>query len=396
MAATDSYDPTEDPFTQEVPLYLVGTDQSPRSETATAVVQMPSFLDADWEEVEVTIEPSILHVAGGRPLMYPGHSHCIAGRGGSGKTWICAHCVVEFIRNNPGSIAVYVDYEDTRATFKARMKSLGVSKAEAGRIAYWKVSASLLEGSPVGKRWLAWVDEHRPGLVILDSVAKCCAAAGLNDELNPDFHRWDNGVIVPLTNRGITTIRIDHTGHGGLGSSSGDRERGASGKKDAVSGASYLWKVKEHWTRYSDGYGELVCLKSRHGAHKEATVVAEVRVTVMDEGANVRMSLTAPVLTSAGSIRKTWYMEQVSKFLERTEGPASQSAIERAKIGKTQCVRDAIAALVGEGYVNRQQQGQSMLHTSIRPYRQDDDPMAEGKLARAPQPARSPWGGSPF
>ena len=69
----------------------------------------------------------------------------------------------------------------------------------------------------------------------------------------------------PWTSQHITSLLIDHTGHQGSNRPGSGRPaaRGASSKKDQVSGASYFFEVKTHWTRYNDGEATLRAIGRR-------------------------------------------------------------------------------------------------------------------------------------
>ena len=284
------------------PTAMAGKGQIPASPLGVSI-EPPAFLDVDWDaEIEIVL-PDLLAVEGGHPLFYDGESHALSGPGGSGKTWVAAYTIAELTRNDPAATAVFIDYEDSREGFRERMKALGVTKSQAARIAYWSVSGSLMPETALGHVWLDWVLTYGPKFVAIDSVGKACLAAGLDDDTR-EYGIWDTHVIVPLTRLGITTLRIDHTGHAaglGSGGSAGARARGWSGKDQAVSGASYLFQPVEHWTRENDGAARIKCLKDRRGTHKAGSVVANLAVLVEHEGRKVTMTFTAPNPVTGGS-----------------------------------------------------------------------------------------------
>ena len=323
----DNFDPSEE-CKFDGPTYLGGDQRSRNLKAATPIAQ-PSFLSDDWDdEVPITVA-TLLEVQGGTPLLYEGESHSISGPGGAGKSFLAQHAIAQAVATTR-KVCVYVDYEGNRASFRERMKAMGVTKAQSSRIAYWSVGSTLMNNTKDGRKWLEWVDEHHPGFIVIDSVSKACAAAGINDSNGPDYQRWDNGVVVPLTRRRITTLRIDHTGHTTGFGSAGNRERGASEKGQAVSGASYLFEVIDPWSRDSDGSARVVCLKDRHGGRKSGSVSALICVHVEDEGRKVEMSLTAavPVQTNIdGSPRLSGLMEKISLIVECSEVPMSMSEL---------------------------------------------------------------------
>ena len=286
--------PTAEDVESIEPPAFVHDDKGAQPAPAKPVVpELPEFLFDDWDVETPQITPTICPVEGGHALFYPGESHVISGAGGGGKTWIAADTIGKLVASDSTAVAVFIDYEGNRASFIERLKALGVTKDHARRIAYWSIGSSLLECSATGRKWRLWVEAFSPSFVVIDSVSKACAAAGINDEWN-EYQQWDNEVIMWLTARGITSLRIDHTGHRSPGSSGGFRSRGSSTKDQAVSGASYLFEVQEHWTRQNNGQARLRCIKDRFGHHRSGAVVAKIAVTVEDEGRKLTLTFTAP------------------------------------------------------------------------------------------------------
>lgn len=57
-------------------------------------------------------------------------------------------------------------------------------------------------------------------------------------------------------------------------------------------------------------------------------------------------AVTEDSVTGERTFRPTWYMEQVSRYLELADEPASKNTVEKAIQGKARYVRDALALLV--------------------------------------------------
>jgi hypothetical protein len=92
----------------------------------------------------------------------------------------------------------------------------------------------------------------------------------------------------------------------------------------------------------------LVCQKDRNGTYARGQTVADVAITSTGNGPG---SVAVTVTRHEGTNRPTTLMARVSGYLERLDGWASQSAIERAVTGKAAGLRLAITALVSEGFV---------------------------------------------
>lgn len=357
----------------------------------------PTFMSDDWDEEVPEKLPTLLPVEGGIPLLYQGESHLLYGEGGTGKSWLCYKACAE--EAAAGRISVIVDYESNRATVRARLKLLGVTKAQAGRIAYWRISGSLMSGDE-GRCLAEFIAKHNAVLVVLDSVSKALAAAGLGENDPNEYIRWDNAVVVPLTLRGVTSLLIDHIGHQadvpGGGNRRAPRARGASSKAHQVSGAAYFFETQEHWTKDSNGRATVTCMKDREGTRKVGAVAANVVVTVGD--GRVDMALHAPAAGANGSApapkRFTWYMEYLSKYLEGLAEPVSNSAVEahvKAESRDRNMARSGLESLVREGFVVVEAGPRNAkLNRVVKPYRMAEDPLHAAAQAA---PAAGGFGG---
>lgn len=339
---------------------------------STAGFDLPVFLAEDWDEEVPQAVPELLAVEGGDPIFYLGKSHCVAGPSGHGKTWLVLQTIAEHVAATPVNVAVFIDCEDVRGTFRSRMRALGLTKEQASRVAHWSPPGDFRSTTRWGREWLTWVDERRPTLVCIDSVAAACALGGLDDEKNAAYNEWDRAVIKSLDDRGITSIRIDHTGH------TGDRKRptrvrGASSKTDRVTGCSYLVWAATPWDRKTSGRAELIVWKDRCGARARGQVAADVLVTVSNGGSAVRIALRAPTpeTKGLGDARPTAMMEKASRHLEALAEPISQNGLCAGIHAKKERVVSAVKLLCEEGFVERTAKGLC----SVRPYRASTDPV---------------------
>jgi hypothetical protein len=79
-------------------------------------------------------------------------------------------------------------------------------------------------------------------------------------------------------------------------------------------------------------------------------------------------------------------MEKVSTYLELSGTSATGSEIEKSVTGNAKALRTAIETLVEDGYVTRRQGAKrAVLHTSIRPYREADEPPPFSSSSVRPQ-----------
>jgi AAA domain len=389
MQVVEDYDPNYDPddeLPQEAaPRPLSG--DTPPPDGGNRGPRGPELMDADWDDEEPEIEPEICPVEGGRPLLYDGESHMIYGEGGKGKSWILYFIIAWMARQ--GRLCVLVDYESNRRTVRLRLKAMGVTKAEARYIAYWKVTSSLMPRQSSRVTLDQYIVDNNPAFIGLDSVAKCMGAAGM-DESNPgQFVQWQQVVVEPWTARRITSVEIDHTGH-----QSDERKakgsvpwaRGASSKKDQVSGAAFFFEATQQWSRKNSGEGLLRRMKDREGYGIDGEVAARVVVTVADMGKHVDIQLIAPPAEAAPEDRKpfrpTWYMEFVSLLLaDAGDAGLSMTGVERLAEDASKSKghsRTAVKLLLAEGFVvagdpDPARKG-GVFHTLVRPYCTLEDP----------------------
>ncbi|HNC95683.1 MAG TPA: AAA family ATPase, partial [Myxococcota bacterium] len=249
-----------------------------------------------------------------------------------------------------GGVTLLMDYESNRRTVKTRMKAMGVEKGDAGRVAYWKVGGSLAPRTETASAFRDWVLEHRPQLVVLDSVSRAMSYMGLDENSNSDYATFDRVFAQPLVALGVTVLMIDHIGHDSPDRRGTPKPRGASNKTDHISGAMFFFRATEAWSRHRSGGGELVCVKDREGERAEGDVVADVVVTVA-EGASpsVVFELVAPNVDAARREAEVvelpeWDMEKVSRFLE--DFPEASFTVSTLRQSK----KDGGAGVSGRNY----------------------------------------------
>lgn len=337
-------------FMQDIPDAL----KAPKAPELSA----PAFLDADWDDDVPVAVPSLIPIEGSNALLYTGESHYVYGRGGSGKSWVAYFAAAGVAAMN-GTVLL-LDYESNRNTVKMRLKLMGVCKEQAARIAYWRVAGTLRPDTPSGDQFAAWVLQFKPALVVLDSVSRALSYMGLEEDKNSDYAIFDQLVVQPLTAKRITTLMIDHIGHdndrGGT-----PQPRGASTKRDHITGAMYYFRTQKGWSQTESGWAKLVCVKDREGARTEGDVVAHMIVTVTP-GVSVDVSLIAPELDEHASeksqgdraVRKQ--MEKASVFMEVKGGAWSVTSL-RAGVSdggaglSSKAVRPALDRLLAGGFI---------------------------------------------
>jgi hypothetical protein len=174
---------------------------------------------------------------------------------------------------------------------------------------------------------------------------------------------------------GATVLLVDHVTKSAEGR--GVFAFGTIHKSAVLDGASYAVVVLEQPSPGRVGRLSLEVAKDRRGGVRAAAVrtpkgkdLAAV-VTIDDTGEGTRIRVERP--TSEGGWRPTFYMQKVSICLESQSQPISQNRVEDEVPGNARYVREALAFLVEDGYVQRTEgPNRSRMHASIKPYREPE------------------------
>lgn len=363
----------------EPPLAVSGRPMPKGSGTRSSSGFAPIMVGSLWDmELEDDV-PTLGAVAGGSALLYQGTDHYLAGPAGSGKTYVAMHLGHECVAQNSAAVVLFIDYESSFSRFLRRLRQLGVTREQADRIGYVRPTGSLLPHSPYGRAFHAWLEEHRPDLVVIDSVMVSLNAAGLSENDSADVTTWWYSVISPMNDLGITSLRIDHTGREQPGKDNRDA-RGSSAKLQRVDGAAYSMRaVNGGWSKHASGYAELVALKDRGGEYVAGQKVARVIVTVHDHTVDVRLEATTSAPRNEdGTVRLTGLMEKISRTAENAPAALSLRQLRELVGGNARTVGETVTLLTREGYLTTTDGPRgAKLVTSARAYRQQDDPLSD-------------------
>ncbi len=206
---------------------------------------------------------------------------------------------------------------------------------------------------------------------------------------------------------GAAVVLVDHVTKSTEGR--GRFAIGAQAKMAALDGAAYSVEVAEPLGRGLRGAVRLWIGKDREGAVRpfcgrfragDRTQLAAT--VVIDSTSGQIVSEVLPPEELVGSERKpfrpTYLMEQISKALESNRVPVNRNALVKRPdfvTGKAEHKQTALRLLVDEGYVETQPgPNNALLHTSLRPYREADDPVQDQGTSRSSESASQPPDGS--
>lgn len=283
--------------------------------------------------------PTIGRRSDGAALIYPGRVHSIAGEPGGGKTWLALHVLAETIRE--GGVGALIDYEDTPMATVHRLRLLGLDdELIRTRFRYVRPDGPLVtRGGKVAAGTVAALEALGADVVVIDSVGESLAVEGLPPNDDDAVAQWFRRLPRMLARSGAAVIGIDHV--------TKDRDNrglwaiGSQRKLAAIDGAAYGVEVSVAPTKTRDGKLKVTCAKDRHGTYQRGHLVAHVAVNNVAEG--VEVLIEAP----EERFRPTFYMEQVSRFLEDIPC-ASGRGVQRGVQGKTDTIRLALECLVDE------------------------------------------------
>lgn len=272
---------------------------------------MPVWFDVDWDKEFVPPQPRWVPVAGGSPLFFPGEVHLVYCRPGKGKTWLGMFSALSLAFE--GERALYIDFENTMPLATHRLKLLGATFSDSENVAYMKTYDSICGAA--GADIAEWVRTNEVKFVVIDSVARALAAAGLDENSNSEVNVFFAGLEM-LREAGVAVLLLDHVGHK-ADAIELPSPRGASAKVDQVAVAYYFDQV-EPWTACTSGYAQLVTKKCRFGVRAEGDVAAKMNVDVAPGVVSVRMSLpSAPLFRGVHNERAA---KAVVQLLEEHDG----------------------------------------------------------------------------
>lgn len=321
----------------------------------------------------------------GQAILYPGRLHTVAGESEAGKTWFCAALVDSEIRG--GHHVVIIDPEDNAAGWIGRLTIL--STADRVRIADHVTYIQPEEPMP-GAGWRSVnpvLIRHRPTLIIVDGITAAMSLHSLDPLSNADVARFSTEVLRPLTRSGAAVLVTDHVPKAGA---AGRYAIGAAHKLNGVDGAAFMLEARRPFGVGVEGRSTLLIAKDRPGqlrrhgrpAKEGLTWFGDLTFVPHDERF-VQLGIKPPpppeeIAAQSERPRPTIYMERVSKAVEGAKQPLTARALLDRVNGKAQTIRQAVAALVDEGFIEIQQKGQASLHVIVKPFRVAEDKGAPG------------------
>lgn len=340
---------------------------------------------------EIPEEPPVQPTLGGLGIAYPGKRHVFSGPQESAKT-LCAYILgLEVLRHN--GLFCLIDFEMGRWEARNRLRELGATQDELGRVLYFEPEGRMPEHVPEVIRSHC---EERNALVVIDAAAGAFAFEELDDNKRMDVERFGARYVEPFRKAGIATLVLDHVvkssearGAYAIGS-----ERKV-GQTDIHLGFSVVTPIK----RGGHGVYKVTTHKDRGGFLKRGKL-ADFELQSDPETHAIAWTLRPATETDEEHpFRPTHLMEKVSRYLELRSDDAPIGDVKTAVSGKTEFVIAAVDLLVKEAYVEeREGSRKARLLRLVKVYREVNDPFPDGRewVAVPPVPEPVPDDAIPF
>jgi hypothetical protein len=212
----------------------------------------------------------------------------------------------------------------------------------------------------------------------VDGITEAMAAHGLNPIDNADVARFAGILPRPLADAGAVVVLIDHVSKSR--EARGRYAIGAQHKLAAVTGAAYTVELIKPFGHGLHGVAKITIAKDRPGRVREhSRKVAGVLHLDSQPDGSVMAQITLPARQlqaaddDAAPFRPTVLMHRISEVIERQPGLSGRAVIAATQ-GKTDHKKLALELLIAEGYVAADRAGNARRHTSLGPFRTEDDP----------------------
>jgi hypothetical protein len=350
-------------------------------EAAQIEVARRKGLVGEWEFEDLTdlvkglvdgtippIVPELLEVApSGRFLLYEGRINGIHGHSNAGKSWTALLACKQAME--AGEHVFYFDYEDeARGLVERLLFALNVKPETVARLFHYTRPKVRFDQPSIG----ALLSRLQPSLVVIDAVGGSLAMEGMSYLDDMDVTLWVARVPAFIVGTGAAVLLLDHNPK--------DTLRGAlwpigsQRKKAAVTGAQYLQEMAVSFSKDKPGYSKIITAKDRSGASAEGSVVAHLKFDIV----HVRRRGEVQAVTHIGLVdppakeiadavnfkkkAKALCDALADKPLNTTDLRAAYKGSDNSDLGTV------INQMVEAGFIKKEKEGKSMMHTLVAPY----------------------------
>jgi hypothetical protein len=298
-------------------------------------------------------------------VFYPGRRHLISGPGEAAKTWLCLGAAVAEIKDGRGVIWADLDGMGPRE-IASRLTAYGVTEDELAALVYFTAPEGELDDAQTF-RLLEWARETGCRMLVSDAFTGFLVRHGLDGNVTKDVEQaWQ--ILDPVKDAGLAAVLIDH-----VVKNAKNRKGEAIGSERKGTAAHLHFDLTplEKFQRGGTGRSRIGVSRDR-GAYFPRPFAGELVLHSDADTGAVTWTIEAP--RTDGTFRPTHLMEKVSKFVEGYPDGVTKRTLEAGVKGNTDAKRLALELLITEGYVHRETgANRSQLHTSLKPYREDDE-----------------------
>lgn len=285
--------------------------------------------------------------------LYP-HSTCtVFGEPDAGKSLLLAATTYRIVKD--GGEVLWVDYEMGEPRVVRRLLAFGLTPQEIAKSVRRVHYPSGIPGHDLLDAY-AGIDA-----ALFDGFTGLLGATGGSSNSDVDIDNVYNLILRPMSASGTAVLTLDH-----VTKDKENRGRWAIGsqRKIGAPDSAYVFDVI---TKFKPGYGGKARLKSsrdRDGVLDVIEYTLTGDMTWKLEDASLGDSI----------MRYTGFMERISIYLEGASTKPSGNEIERDIKGNNTARREALKALINEGYIDAQKGAHGALeHTSKKAYRESTD-----------------------
>ncbi|RYD01088.1 hypothetical protein SJ20_00555 [Micrococcus sp. MS-ASIII-49] len=367
-------------------------ERDPRSTAAQDFTAVPGQgaegAPSTWKPVDLTAilsgdyvapRPTLLTRDDGVSLLYPGLTHSVHGESESGKSMVLQYEAV--CRLQAGEGVLYIDFESDAASVVQRLQELGATpdQIREGFVyvrpesdpADWQGDQAAFEATLTGRAY---------ALAVIDGVSEAMSVVvGSGHDYNEaavEYNRKLPRRVAEAT--GAAVVQIDHVTKSREGR--GRFAVGGQHKMASLTGAAYAVDVVSPLGRGLTGELTLSVAKDRpgyvrgHSGPKGADrMQVAARVLVESSAEGIRMTVRAPGTQEPGQgdsmlVELMGRIAGVLAELPEDHKGLSGNAVSSAVTGNTDLKRQALAALVQQGYASRKPIGQGFYHRLTKPF----------------------------
>jgi hypothetical protein len=312
--------------------------------------------------------------ADGQRLLYPDRVHDFHGEPETLKSFAAQVAAAQELMN--GSTVAWIDHESEARDVYGHLLALGITKDRLRSNFIYVRPEEPIDDAAITQLG-AILTDRKPTLTVIDGENNSLASSGYDPNSNKEVRQWWDRLVRRLQLAKVGAIvLIDHVVKNQQ--QQGRWAVGAGQKLAGIDGASFGFELIQSFGRGRTGMVKIVLHKDRPGALRGKTAgktIALLRLTSHESDDHIDYELLAPPQgegdgTSDGKDWKpTGLMEKISRELEKATEPMSQRGVEAAVVGKVNYKRQALTALIVDGYVERSAgPGRAFLHKSIKPF----------------------------